>query len=45
MTVPTSDVGRSVESYTRLGHSSIKVTLDQYGHLFEGLDEAAENRG
>ena len=26
---------------TRLGHSSIKVTLDCYGHLFEGLDEAA----
>ncbi len=26
---------------TRLGHSSIKVTLDRYGHLFEGLDEAA----
>ena len=26
---------------TRLGHSSIKVTLDQYGHVFEGLDEAA----
>jgi integrase len=29
---------------TRLGHSSIKVTLDQYGHLFEGLDEAAAAR-
>ena len=26
---------------TRLGPSSIKVTLDQYGHVFEGLDEAA----
>ena len=24
----------------RLGHSSIKVTLDTYGHLFPGLDEA-----
>ena len=23
----------------RLGHSSIKVTLDEYGHLFEGLDQ------
>jgi integrase len=28
----------------RLGHSSIKVTLDTYGHLFEGLDEAAAQR-
>ena len=25
----------------RMGHSSIKTTLDTYGHLFEGLDEAA----
>ncbi len=24
----------------RLGHSSIQVTLDTYGHLFPGLDEA-----
>jgi integrase len=22
----------------RLGHSSIKTTLDTYGHIFEGLD-------
>ncbi len=29
---------------TRLGHSSIKVTLDRYGHLFDGLDEAAAAR-
>jgi integrase len=29
---------------TRLGHSSIQVTLDLYGHLFEGLDEAAAAR-
>ena len=28
----------------RLGHSSIQVTLDTYGHLFEGLDEAAADR-
>jgi integrase len=28
----------------RLGHSSINVTLDTYGHLFEGLDEAAAER-
>jgi integrase len=28
----------------RLGHSSIQVTLDTYGHLFDGLDEAAANR-
>ena len=25
----------------RLGHASISTTLDTYGHLFEGLDEAA----
>src|SRR3954452_12406926 len=24
----------------RMGHSSIQVTLDRYGHLFPGLDEA-----
>lgn len=29
---------------SRLGHSSIKVTLDTYGHLFDGLDEAAAER-
>src|SRR3954465_11882553 len=23
----------------RMGHSSIQVTLDRYGHLFPGLDE------
>jgi integrase len=28
----------------RLGHSSIQVSLDTYGHLFEGLDEAAADR-
>ena len=28
----------------RLGHSSIKVTLDTYGHLFDGLDEGAAER-
>jgi integrase len=26
---------------SRLGHSSISTTLDVYGHLFEGIDEAA----
>ena len=25
----------------RLGHASIKTTLDVYGHLYEGLDGAA----
>lgn len=25
----------------RLGHASIRTTLDTYGHLFEGLDEGA----
>ena len=28
----------------RLGQASIKTTLDTYGHLFEGLDEAAADR-
>jgi len=28
----------------RLGHSSIRATLDTYGHLFDGLDEAAADR-
>ena len=28
----------------RLGHASIKTTLDTYGHLLEGLDEAAADR-
>ncbi len=27
-----------------LGHSSNQVTLDTYGHLFEGIDEAAAER-
>lgn len=27
-----------------LGHLSIQVTLDTYGHPFEGLDEAAAER-
>ena len=26
---------------SRLGHRSISTTLDLYGHLFDGLDEAA----
>ncbi len=25
---------------TRMGHSSINVTLDRYGHLFPDVDEA-----
>ena len=28
----------------RLGHASIKTTLDTYGHLFDGMDEAAAER-
>jgi integrase len=28
----------------RLGHSDIRTTLNTYGHLFEGLDEAAADR-
>lgn len=26
---------------SRLGHKSIRTTLDTYGHLFDGLDEPA----
>jgi integrase len=29
---------------SRLGHGSIQVTFDTYGHLFEGLDQAAADR-
>ena len=29
---------------SRLGHSSIKTTLDIYGHLYEPLDEIAADR-
>ena len=29
---------------SRLGHSSIKTTLDIYGHLYEPLDEVAADR-
>ena len=28
----------------RLGHASIRTTLDVYGHLFDGLDQAAADR-
>jgi integrase len=28
----------------RLGHTSIRTTLDAYGHLFDGLDEQAADR-
>jgi integrase len=28
----------------RLGHSSIEVTLDRYGHLFPGLDESLADK-
>ncbi|MDP9441703.1 MAG: hypothetical protein M3P34_05930 [Actinomycetota bacterium] len=31
-------------SQERLGHSSITVTLDRYGHLFPKLDEALTQR-
>ncbi|GLR51806.1 hypothetical protein GCM10007923_30160 [Shinella yambaruensis] len=27
---------------TRMGHSSIQVTFDTYGHLFPSTDEGAE---
>ncbi len=29
---------------TRLGHSSIQVTMDRYGHLMEGLDSRTADR-
>jgi integrase len=29
---------------SRLGHSSIKTTLDIHGHLYEPLDEEAADR-
>ena len=29
---------------TRLGHSSIQVTMDRYGHLMEGLDARTADR-
>jgi len=33
-------------SRPRLGHSSVTMTLDRYGHLMEGLDtDAAERLG
>jgi integrase len=28
----------------RVGHASIRTTLDNYGHLFDGLDESAADR-
>ncbi|MGB5185835.1 MAG: site-specific integrase, partial [Acidimicrobiia bacterium] len=29
---------------TRLGHSSIQVTIDRYGHLMDGLDHQTAAR-
>ena len=29
---------------SRLGHKSARITLDVYGHLFDGIDEAAADR-
>jgi integrase len=28
----------------RLGHASIKLTMDTYGHLFEGSDQESAER-
>ena len=37
--------GRAPQGYSgTAGHASIKTTLDTYGHLFEGMDEAAADR-
>ncbi len=41
--VPSPPIGMHVIQ-ERLGHASIKTTLDTYGHLLEGLDEAAADR-
>jgi integrase len=29
---------------SRLGHSSIQITMDRYGHLLPGMDRAAAER-
>jgi integrase len=29
---------------TRLGHSSIQITMDRYGHLLPGMDHTAAQR-
>lgn len=29
---------------SRLGHTSVRTVLDVYGHLFDGIDEAAAER-
>jgi hypothetical protein len=29
---------------TRLGHASIQVTIDRYGHLMDGLDDQTADR-
>jgi len=39
--LPIADKAHPKVIRARLGHSSIKTTLDTHGHLFEGLDEAA----
>jgi integrase len=36
----TNAKGNPLVSSRRMGHSSITVTLDRYGHLFPELDEA-----
>ena len=28
----------------RLGHKSVRTVLDVYGHIYEGIDEAAADR-
>ncbi len=46
--IPHSHVALLIEAgvhvkviQSRLGHKSARITLDVYGHLFKGLDEAA----
>jgi hypothetical protein len=40
----TSGSPKKTEISTRLGRSTIRTTLDTYGHLLPGLDEAAADR-
>ena len=39
-----SQTNPSLQRKERLGHASIKTKLDTYGHLFDGMDEAAADR-
>jgi len=36
--------GHPLSVKNRMGHSSIKVTYDRYGHLFSGMEEDLTSR-